>query len=47
MARAAELGPSDGSKSFAPMLIRITARIVERNGRLGDGLTQEYVFKVR
>jgi prepilin-type N-terminal cleavage/methylation domain-containing protein len=43
-----ELGPApDAGKASGPLLIRITVRVTEKNGRLGDGMTQEYVFKTQ
>jgi hypothetical protein len=40
-----ELNPQ--GRTQLPMLIRITVRLVDANGRLGSGITQEYIFKLR
>ena len=38
--------PASGP-SLKPAMIRITIQVVDPNGRLPDGLTQEYIFKIR
>jgi len=35
------------ANQFAPQLIRITIQFVDANGRVQDGMTQQYVFPVR